>query len=120
MDVVDQFGHAQVPRCLSRIQLLRCVEVLQLLMVCVDAHLNTNWPVPPFPEAFHNREQFFIMDWPVALCRGEGFRIVLNWMKLLASVDDVVLRQDTSNCLIASISFHDCLNSSIKLGEDGS
>ena len=46
--------------------------------------------------------------------------MVLNWMKLFASVDDVVLRQDTSNCLIARISFHDCLESSIKLSEDGS
>ena len=46
--------------------------------------------------------------------------MVLNWMKLLASVDDVVLRQDTSNSLIASISFHDCLKGSIELGEEGS
>ena len=89
-------------------------------MVCVDVHLNTYLPVPPFPEAVHNHEQFLIMDWPVAFCRGEGFRIVLNWMKLLASVDDVVLRQDTSNCLIASIRFYDCLKGSIKLGKDGS
>ena len=45
--------------------------------------------------------------------------MVRNWMKLLASVDDMVLRQDTSDCLIASISFHNCLKGSIKLGEDG-
>ena len=60
------------------------------------------------------------MDWPVALCRGEGFCVVLNWMKLLASVHDMVLRQDASNCLIASLSFHDCFEGSIELGEDGS
>ena len=46
--------------------------------------------------------------------------MVPDWMKLFASVDDVVLRQDTSNCLIAGISFHNCLKGSIKLGEDGS
>ena len=57
---------------------------------------------------------------PVALCRGEGFCTVLNWMKLVASIDDMVLRQDTSDCLIASISFHDCHKGSIELGEDGS
>ena len=60
------------------------------------------------------------MDWPVALCGGEGFCVALHWMKLLAFVDDMVLRQDTSNSLIAGISFHDCLKGSIKLGEDGS
>ena len=89
-------------------------------MVCVDAHLNACEPVPPFPEGVHNREQFFIVDWPVALCRGEGFCVVLNWMKRLASIDDMVLRQDASNILIASISLHDCLKHSIDLGEDGS
>ena len=41
-------------------------------------------------------------------------------MDLLASVDNVVLRQDTINCLIASISFHNCLKSFVKLGEDAS
>ena len=45
--------------------------------------------------------------------------MVGNWMKVLASVDDVVLRHDTSNCLIAGISFHDCVEGSIELGEDG-
>ena len=75
-------------------------------------------PVNPLPEAVHNCEQSCIMDWSVALCGGEGFCMVLKWMKLLAFVDDLVLRQDTSNCLIASISFHNCLKRSIKLGED--
>ena len=60
------------------------------------------------------------MDWPVALCVEEGFCMVLNWMKLLASIDDMVLRQDTSNCLIASFGFHNYLKGSIELGEDGS
>ena len=60
------------------------------------------------------------MDWQVALCRGEGFCVVVNWMKLLASVDDMVLRQNTSNCLIARISSHDCLEGTDELGEDGS
>ena len=45
--------------------------------------------------------------------------MVRNWIKLLASVDDMVLRQDTSNCLIASIGFHNCVKDSIELGEDG-
>ena len=41
-------------------------------------------------------------------------------MKLFASADDMVLRQDTSNCLIASVSFHDCLKGSIEMCENGS
>ena len=60
------------------------------------------------------------MDWPVALNGGEGFCMVLHWMKLLASVDNMVLRQDTSNCLIASISLYNCVEDSVKLGNDGS
>ena len=46
--------------------------------------------------------------------------MVLNWMKLLVSVDNVILREDTSNGLITSIGFHDCLESSVELGKDGS
>ena len=45
--------------------------------------------------------------------------MVLNWMELLASVDDMVLRQDTSNCLIAGIRSHDYLKGSIELSKDG-
>ena len=41
-------------------------------------------------------------------------------MKLFAFIGDLVLRQDTSNCFIASFSFHDSLESGIELGEDGS
>ena len=54
------------------------------------------------------------MDWPVALCSREGLCVILNQIKLLESVDDMVLRQDTSNCLIASIGFYDCLKGSIE------
>ena len=43
-----------------------------------------------------------------------------NWTKLYVFVDDVILRQDTSNCFIASIDFHDCLDGSIELVKDGS
>ena len=43
--------------------------------------------------------------------------MVLNWMKLFASVADMVLGQDTSNCLLASIGFHDCPLGSMKLSE---
>ena len=39
-------------------------------------------------------------------------------MKLLASANNVVLRQDTSSCLIAGIGFHDRLEGSIEVGED--
>ena len=117
--MVDAFGHAEVPRSLSRVQLLLCIEVLQPLLVCVDVHPNVYYPVPPFPEAVYHSKEFFIMDWLGALCGGEGFCMVLNWMKLFASLDDVILRQDTINCLIASISFHDCLQGSIELREDG-
>ena len=46
--------------------------------------------------------------------------MILKWIKLLASGDDMVLREDTSNCLIASIGFYDCRKGSIKLDEDGS
>ena len=60
------------------------------------------------------------MDWLLAFCATEGFCMVRNWMQVLVYVEDVVLREDTSNCLIACISFHDCLKGSIKLGEDGS
>ena len=41
-------------------------------------------------------------------------------MKLFASVDRVVLKQETSNGLVASIAFYNCLEVSVELGEDGS
>ena len=46
--------------------------------------------------------------------------MVLNWIKMLASIDDVILRQDPSNCLIASSWLNDCVEHSIKVGDDGS
>ena len=60
------------------------------------------------------------MDWPMALYDGECFGVVLDWMKLFASVGNVVLGWDASNCLIASIGFHNCSKDSIELGDDGS
>ena len=41
-------------------------------------------------------------------------------MQLFPFVGDVVLRQDTSNSLIASIDFHNCIKVSIELAKDGS
>ena len=41
MDVVDEFGYVEVPRSLSRVQLLLGVEVLQPLMVCADVNLHS-------------------------------------------------------------------------------
>ena len=108
MDMVGGFGHTELPRSLSRVHLLLCVELLQHLMVCVDVHFDTYLPVSRLPETVHDKEQFFVMDWPVALCGGEGFCILRNWMKVFASVDEVVLGQDTSNCLIVRVDVHDC------------
>ena len=41
-------------------------------------------------------------------------------MKLLVLVDDMILRQDTSNGLITGIGFHNCVKVSIELDDDGS
>ena len=60
------------------------------------------------------------MDWPVTLCSGEVCCVVRNWVKLLACVDDIVLRQDASSCLVVGISFHNCLACSIKWSAYGS
>ena len=46
--------------------------------------------------------------------------MVLNGVKLLCSIDLVVLKQDAGYCLVAGISFHDCLEVSVVLVEDGS
>ena len=59
------------------------------------------------------------MYWPVAFCGREGFCMILAWMEVFASVADVVLREDTSNCLIASMGFYDCPKGSMQLDEDG-
>jgi len=60
------------------------------------------------------------MDWPIAFRCGERFGLILDSMKLLAFVANVILRQDTPNSLIASISFYDCLKGSVEQCEDGS
>ena len=57
------------------------------------------------------------MDRLVALYGREGVCMVLNWIELFTSVDEVILRQDTGNCLIASIGFYNDLEISIELGE---
>ena len=44
--------------------------------------------------------------------------MVLDGVKLLCSVDNVVLRQDTCDSLIASIGFHNGLKGTIELRKD--
>ena len=44
--------------------------------------------------------------------------MVLDGVKLLCSVDNMVLRQDTRNSLIAGIGFHDGLKGMVELRED--
>ena len=46
--------------------------------------------------------------------------MVHDRVKLFHSVDLVVLRQDACYCLVAGIGFHDCLEFSVELSEDGS
>ena len=41
VDVVAEFGHVEVPRRLSGVQLLLAIEVLQTFMVCVDVQFNS-------------------------------------------------------------------------------
>ena len=72
----------------------------------------------PFPEAINYGEEFFVMHRPVTLCCGEGFCVVLDGVKLLCSVDNVVLRLDTCNGLIAGIGFHNGLNGTMELRKD--
>ena len=43
-----------------------------------------------------------------------GFYVVLKQIKMFACIDDMVLTQDTINCIITSIGFHDCLEISIE------
>ena len=49
------------------------------------------------------------MNEPIALCSGDRFCVVLDWVKLLCAVDKVVLRQDACNSLIAGIGFQNGL-----------
>ena len=58
------------------------------------------------------------MDWPIALCCGDSFCVVLDGVELLNSVDDVVLRQDACDCMVAGIGFHNSLEGTIELRED--
>ena len=44
--------------------------------------------------------------------------MALKWMELLPYVYDVVLRQDTRNCLLASLSFDNCLQGFMQLSEE--
>ena len=103
---------------MSGVEFLLSVEVLQTLMLCVDVHFNSYYPICTFPEALNYGAEFFVMNRPVALCCGEGFCVVLDGVKLLCSVDNVLLRQDTCNSLLAGISFHDGLQSTVELRED--
>ena len=45
--------------------------------------------------------------------------MVLNWMKLFVSNDEVVLGQDNRDYLIARVGFHDCIQASIELSDRG-
>ena len=58
------------------------------------------------------------MDWPVALCSCKGFCVVFNGIKLLCSINDMILRQDAGNSLVAGVGFHYCLKGSGELYED--
>ena len=58
------------------------------------------------------------MHVPIALCCGERPSVVLDGVKLLCSVNNVVLRQDICNSLIAGIGFHDGLKGMVELCED--
>ena len=118
MDVVAEFGHVEVPRHFTRVQHLLAVEVLQTLIGCVDVHCNSYSPISLFPEAINDGKKCFVMNRPIALCCGEGFCVVLDGVKLLCSVDNVVLRQDTGNSLIAGISLHNGLKGMVELCEN--
>ena len=76
--MADKFGHAEVLRRLSRVQLLRCIAVLQPLIVYAEIHLYTYLPVSLLMEAVYNSEYFFIIDWLFGFCCREGVCIVLN------------------------------------------
>ena len=42
MYIVDELRLAEVPGCLSRLLLVLCIIVLQLLIVCIDVHLDAH------------------------------------------------------------------------------
>ena len=89
-------------------------------MLCVDVYFNTNQPFSPLAEVVYYSKEFLMMDCLLSLCNGEGFCMILDWIKLFASIDDIVLRQDANNCWITSIGIYNGLKSSIQLGKDGS
>ena len=70
-------------------------------------------------EAIDNGEELFFVDCPIALCGREGLCVRLNRVMLLCPVNLVVMRNDAGYCLVAPIGFHDCLEVSIELDEDG-
>ena len=118
MGVVAEFRDVEVPRRLAGVQLLLGIEVLPTLMVRVDVCFNSYLPISPFSEAINYGEEFFVMNRPIALCCGEGFSVVHDRVKLLCSVDNVVLSQDTCNSLIAGIGFYNGLKGPIELRKD--
>ena len=120
MNVIDEFEHVEVVQSMLRVLLLLSVAVLQPLIACIDVHLNIYQPVPPLQEVVHNREQFFVIDWPIVLYGLLGFCMVIHWIKLLAFVDNIVLGQDASYCQIACINNYDYLERLIELCEDRS
>ena len=58
------------------------------------------------------------MNRPIALCCGEGFSMIFNWVELLCYIDNVVLTQHICNGLVARISFQNSLNHTIELYEE--
>jgi len=71
------------------------------------------------PETIRNCIRFFAMHWASTLSSREGFYMIIDTMKLLASVDNMVLIQDTSTSLIPISSLYEGLTGSIKLGKEG-
>ena len=58
------------------------------------------------------------MNRQIALCCAEGVGLVFNRVKLLSTVDNVVLQQDTCNGMVAGIGFQNSLKRMIELSED--
>ena len=58
------------------------------------------------------------MNASIALSCGQRFSVVLDGVKLLGSVNNVVLRQDTCDRLIGGIGFYHGLKGTIELRKD--
>ena len=69
-------------------------------------------------EAINYVEEFFVRNRPIALCYGEGFYVLLDGVKLLCYVYDVVLTQDSCNSLITGIGFDNGLQRAIQCRKD--